>query len=83
VCQGCHSDYNGIYSIVASRLAQQREALRQAELLFDTLLHRAFRGELGAGDAAAVEVEAALAGAPAGNGVKSDGELVEMGMELS
>ena len=26
--------------------AQQREALRQAEHLFQTLLHRAFRGEL-------------------------------------
>jgi type I restriction enzyme S subunit len=28
--------------------AQQREALRQAEHLFQTLLHKAFRGELGA-----------------------------------
>jgi len=35
--------------------AQQREALRQAEHLFDALLHRAFRGELGAGDVGAVE----------------------------
>jgi type I restriction enzyme S subunit len=57
--------------------AQQREALRQAEHLFDTLLHRAFRGELGAGDERAVEAlaaqpsggraEEALAAAPAGD----------------
>jgi len=37
--------------------AQQREALRQAEHLFDTLLHKAFRGELGEGVADEVEGE--------------------------
>ncbi len=37
-------------------LFQQREALRQAEHLFQTLLHKAFRGELGAGDEHVVEI---------------------------
>lgn len=43
--------------------AQQREALRQAEQLFDALLHKAFRGELSDSDGEAVE---ALAATPAG-----------------
>ena len=42
------------FAAVAARYerlcGQQREALRQAEHLFQTLLHRAFRGELGQGD---------------------------------
>ena len=42
--------------------AQQREALRQAEHLFEALLHRAFRGELGAGDVEAVEALAVSGG---------------------
>ncbi len=35
--------------------AHQREAERQAEHLFQTLLHRAFSGELGGGDKAVVD----------------------------
>ena len=56
---------------------QQREALRQAEHLFDTLVHRAFRGELGSRDVGEVEMVEAL-----GNGVAVEGELVQMGMGL-
>jgi type I restriction enzyme S subunit len=32
--------------VIPFRRAQQREAERQAEHLFQTLVHRAFRGEL-------------------------------------
>ena len=35
--------------------SQQRQALRQTEHLFQMLLHKAFRGELGASDAMAVQ----------------------------
>jgi len=58
--------------------AQEREALRQAEHLFDTLLHRAFRGELGGGDRDEAEGEAALLGEPS----EVAGELVQMGLGL-
>ncbi len=44
------------------RPAQQREALRQAEQLFQALLPKAFRGERGVDDAAAVETAAATHG---------------------
>jgi type I restriction enzyme S subunit len=36
---------------------QQREAERQAEHLFQTLLHRAFRGELGSGEEVVADVQ--------------------------
>jgi len=55
------------FALVAKRFtvlrAQQQEALRQAEQLFDTLLYKAFRGELSASDGEAVK---ALAAVPAG-----------------
>ncbi len=62
--------------------AQQREALRQAEHLFATLLHKAFHGELGGSDEAVVD--AALAGEPVRNGygVEAQDELVQMGLGL-
>jgi type I restriction enzyme, S subunit len=46
--------------------AQQREALRQANQLLDTLLHKAFRGELSTKDEAAVEALAAVPADEAG-----------------
>jgi type I restriction enzyme S subunit len=60
---------------------QQREALRQAELLFDTLLHRAFRGELGAGDGDRM-VQAGATSAERDSGVEVEEALVQMGLGL-
>lgn len=55
------------FAAVAARYerlcGQQREALRQTEHLFQTLLHRAFRGEPGQGNVAPdsdIEAEGAL-----------------------
>jgi hypothetical protein len=55
--------------------------LRQAELLFGTLLHRAFRGELGGGDRDGVE--AGETNAERNTGVEVQDELVQMGMGLA
>jgi len=41
--------------VIRAAACPAREALRQAEHLFDTLLHRAFRGELGEGIAGEIE----------------------------
>lgn len=72
------------FAAVAARYerlrTQQREALRQAEHLFDTLLHRAFRGELGPADARAVTAE--LASAPAAAPAEVSADLVQMGLGL-
>lgn len=72
------------YSFIVRRYerlrTQQREALRQAEHLFDTLLHRAFRGELGSADARAVEAE--LASVPAAASAAPTGDFVQLGMGL-
>jgi len=73
------------------RLRAQREALRQAEHLFDTLLHRAFRGELGAGVADRSDESSAgriaTTDSPSGRSAatidEAGSELVQLEMKLS
>ena len=40
------NEFGRVFNSLTAIRSQQREAIRQADQLFDTLLHRAFRGEL-------------------------------------
>jgi hypothetical protein len=58
--------------------AQQREAERQAEHLFQTLLHRAFHGELESGDEVVADIQMDDEASPPEIDQLEAGELVGM-----